>query len=120
MPTPLQSPFVDESEEPTGDEGVGAAVDEKPTDTDVEQASSPDDEPVPIAAADLDSMLGRVFTLPRNLIDRAPVTTSSATPVPRVHLMFVMLGLKSVFITEAGRLVGVVWRTDMVEGNTQM
>lgn len=52
-------------------------------------------------------------------LDRSPVAMSVHTPVSRLHLMFVMLGLKHIFITDAGKLVGVIWRTDMVEGNSQ-
>ena len=94
-----------------------AAVSSAPV-TDELQTKTP--PPTATTAADEaahDSVLDRpIDMLTETVVDRAPIAMSMHTPVPRLHMMFVMLGLKHVFITDAGRIVGVVWRSDMVEG----
>eukprot|EP00698_Gefionella_okellyi_P024942 TRINITY_DN896_c0_g2_i1.p1 TRINITY_DN896_c0_g2~~TRINITY_DN896_c0_g2_i1.p1 ORF type:complete len:560 (-),score=73.54 TRINITY_DN896_c0_g2_i1:297-1976(-) len=47
------------------------------------------------------------------VVERAPMQLPSFTPLPRVHLMFVLLALKQVFVVEAGRLVGVITRQEL-------
>ena len=48
-------------------------------------------------------------------VDRAPMQLSVHTPLPRLHLLFVLLGLKQALIVDAGRLVGVLVREDLME-----
>eukprot|EP00698_Gefionella_okellyi_P006779 TRINITY_DN1627_c0_g2_i1.p1 TRINITY_DN1627_c0_g2~~TRINITY_DN1627_c0_g2_i1.p1 ORF type:complete len:779 (+),score=145.57 TRINITY_DN1627_c0_g2_i1:43-2379(+) len=70
-----------------------------------------------IADADfLDKPIDLLNSIP---IERAPMQLSNLTPVPRLHLLFVMLGLKQVLIIDSGKLVGSVGRADLMEGNAQ-
>eukprot|EP00698_Gefionella_okellyi_P024064 TRINITY_DN8399_c0_g1_i1.p1 TRINITY_DN8399_c0_g1~~TRINITY_DN8399_c0_g1_i1.p1 ORF type:complete len:749 (-),score=147.33 TRINITY_DN8399_c0_g1_i1:91-2022(-) len=52
-------------------------------------------------------------------VERAPVQLSMYTPVPRLHLLFVMLGLKLILIVSGGRLVGIVGREALMEGKLE-
>jgi len=66
-----------------------------------------------IAPADfLDTPIDLLRSCP---VERAPMQLSVYTPVPRLHLLFVMLGLKQILIVDAGRLVGIVTREDLME-----
>jgi hypothetical protein len=80
-------------------------------------SAAPEDDTVPAQGSVEEVMNRELDMLADNLVDRSPVAMSRYTPVPRLHMMFVMLGLKHVFITDGGRLVGAVWREDMVEGS---
>jgi len=48
-------------------------------------------------------------------VERAPMQLPGLTAVTRMHLLFVMFGLKQVLIVDSGKLVGIVNRTDLME-----
>jgi CBS domain-containing protein len=47
--------------------------------------------------------------------DACPFCIPPATPLPKLHFLFSMLGLASAYITQEGKLVGVVTKKDLLE-----
>lgn len=43
-------------------------------------------------------------------IDYAPLAISENTPLAKVHFLFIMLGLRQIYVTRKGKFVGVIIR----------